>query len=217
MRCNPEHPQESPARAHQAADVARTPPSGRAGFTLIELLVVSLILALTVAAIGACLAGGLRVWDAARRFGAVESEGILALHAVSADLRNTFRFSAAGFEGGPDSVTFPALVRLQGLEDPELGTITYTFQRADGSLQRRTTLFKTAREETDIVAQNVVGFELIYIVDRDPGNPGVSAWNKGTTNLPDHVQVTLTVAEDASQAPFRLQQRVPLAAGGDAP
>ena len=88
----------------------------RRGFSLIELLVVTAILGVVIAAIAGSLAGGIKVWDAARNFNEGEAAAALALAELERDLVNSFDFFDLSFSGHKDGMAFPGVV-----SDPEHG------------------------------------------------------------------------------------------------
>lgn len=118
---------------------------GLRGLTLIELLVVTAIMGIVIAAIGACLAGGLRVWDAAQNFGSVESQAYFGLREWARDLRNTFPCNCEiAFKGELQTMSFPTMVTGVDDDDPgivEIGRVEYSFERSEGQLVRR--LYRT--------------------------------------------------------------------------
>ena len=82
----------------------------RKAFTLIELLVATSIVVVVAGVIGACLAGGIRTWDAARDFTVVEADALIDLEIMQRDLMNAIRFKGIGFKGSKTRMSFPALL-----------------------------------------------------------------------------------------------------------
>ncbi|MDA0577314.1 MAG: prepilin-type N-terminal cleavage/methylation domain-containing protein [Verrucomicrobia bacterium] len=163
----------------------------RAGFSLLELLVVTMIMAVVVSAIGFCLAGGLRVWDAAQHFGKAESGGLVAMESLCGDLRNTFAFQAIGFHGEPGLVAFPGFTtredRDAGLRR-DLSTVRYYVR--DGDLVRETVLYPAGARMAEHLASGVADLRFVY---QDSAGETVAA----TTNLPVWVDIALVLEAGA--------------------
>jgi hypothetical protein len=115
--CNPGN------REASTSVTATFAPSRRCGFTLIELLVVITTSIIVAAAVGACLAGGIRVWEAAQRFNRPESDAIVAMALLSTDLGSTFVFSGIPFDAQASRLSFPGIVEDD--DEGRLGAISY--------------------------------------------------------------------------------------------
>lgn len=191
--------------------------SGRHAFSLIELLVVTAILGLVVTAIGACLAGGFRLWDAAQHFGRGESEAYFALHVMSRDLRNTFPCNCGqSFNGQRHTVSFPALVAQTPGENPDqVGIVEYRFNRRERVLMRR--ILPEAEGQVileEIAMHDVEDFELLYREREIRGTVGPE--RDSTTNIPFSVDIRLTMDEDDDgKEVLELHRIVILQAGGE--
>ena len=177
--------------AVRAGDAARA----RSAFTLIELLVVAAILALVGAAIGACIAGGIRVWDRARTFHVAESEALLGLERFSSDVMNTFHFYAIPFEGATAELSLPALVVASegGVgEAGRVGTVRYYFDRGRGGLYRLSAVFPLSPPQRSAGAEEVVsGLSDLRLTYLDRRNGGwEDAW-QNRTNRPSGVRVEM--------------------------
>ncbi len=184
-------------------------------FSLIELLVVTAIMGLVVTAIGACLAGGFRLWDAAQHFGRGESDAYFALHVMSRDLRNTFPcYCNRSFDGTRNKVSFPAMVAGTPGEEPDsVGLIEYSFDTRERVLVRRTLKEQEGRAIIEEIAiSDVEDFTLIY---RDRAEDGsVGAERDSTTNIPFSVDIRLTLDEgDDGKEVLDLHRIVILSAG----
>jgi prepilin-type N-terminal cleavage/methylation domain-containing protein len=180
------------------------------GFTLIELLVVTLLMGLVITAIGACLGGGLRVWDAAQRFGTAESDGLVALETMCRDLRSTFTFAAIPFQCSETELTLAGLVH-----DPEsgrvgLGTIHYRCDGARRVLIREIGFYDDELKQVhrESLAGHVV--DLRFLV-----KPSESATQGGSTNLiPVRVDVALSLQSDDESPVEELTRSMSIVAGG---
>jgi len=172
------------------------------GFTLIELLVVTAIIGLVIAAIGACLAGGIRAWDAARRFNRVESEALLGLRVVERDIANTFLFLGIPFRGGADEVSFPILTTAPvggggSGEVRVLGTVRYRLDRAAEAVMREVSPYGTDEPEEDGSRERLISGvqDLRWQFYAPPANRGATgtwrdAWDS-RTNFPAAVRIEL--------------------------
>lgn len=185
-----------------------TPPTRgtrNAGFTLIEIAIVTLILGMVIAAVGACLNGGIRVWDMARVFGAAEIEGSLALEQVGRDLRSAFPFSAIEFRRAGDEVTFAGLVLEKDTRALRLGSIRYWLDRGNRALVREATVYPDGTPQPERLAAHVVDLRFAYPDEkRASGGAG--------TNLPRRVDVDLVMEGDPGQAPLVLSRAFTLPA-----
>jgi len=170
--------------------------SRKRGFTLIEVLVVTAILGIAISVIAACLAGGVRAWDAARSFNRLEAEALAGMTAIEKDLRNTFEFYAAPFSVEPSAMSFPGLAPLEESTLSRIGTIRYTWDPKGRRLLRVAWPFPgpeglgTGREA---LISNLDALSLEY------GSSGSSRdqtlWISETTNLPNAVRLRLWLSD----------------------
>lgn len=184
------------------------------GFSLIELLVVTAILGLVVTAIGACLAGGFRLWDAAQHFGRGESDAYYALHVMSRDLRNTFPcYCDRSFVGTQYKVSFPAMVAGTPGENPDrVGLIEYVYDQRERVLLRRLLSDSVSAPILEEVAtSDVDAFSLSYRERLEDGSIGGE--RDSTTNMPFSVDIRLTLGEHDREA-MELQRIVILGSAG---
>jgi len=181
------------------------------GFTLIELLVVIAIFAVVATAVGASLAGGIRAWDAARDFNAVETDALIDLDILQRDLANTFRFHDIEFAGSKTALTFPAHVRV---DDPHgdawnimcIGGVNYLYDKEERALFRRAQPYPFPEARPGELGEKAIGnldavtFEY-YRLAPQAGQPGAwePEWND-PTNFPARVRVNLVFGEDARPA-----------------
>ena len=182
-----------------------------AGFTLIELLIVTALLAVVIAVVGACLGGGIRVWDAARTFGRSEQDGLIAMETLCKDLRNAFPLQAIGFAGTPNTVAFPGVITTINREDgfrQELGRVRY---RINGeALVRETEVYPEGAKDSEGMVGNVVDLQFVYRADAE-------STMEGTTNLPRWVDVTLVLRDGEDGEEYTELKRTMAIASGGAP
>jgi prepilin-type N-terminal cleavage/methylation domain-containing protein len=192
------------------------PTANRGAFTLIEVMVVLLILGVTIAVIGACLAAGIRVWDSARTFGAVESDALLAIEQIGRDLRNTFEFNDIPFEGDERAVAFPGIVRTGAEGASRLGRIRYALDTAEHRLIRETAVYdgrgNLEKERREALAGGVRELALAYWQTPRDDSPAGTA-----TNLPAAVDITMTLITGPEEPEMPLTRTVRLPTGGGLP
>ncbi len=202
----------------------RANPGGRReAFTLIELLVVTAILGVVVGAVGACLAGGIRVWDVARRFNRHEADAFMGFQVMRRDLAQTLPFEAAPLEGGHDGVQFVAVTPVpdaEGLAEavPRLARIRYYLDRDRQAWCRAVAPFawggETAPEVVEILVSDVDDVALRYGAAAEDEAGSMTGWAddwNNPTNLPAVVEAELTAGGSLMTQWFL----VPLAGGGE--
>ena len=163
-------------------------------FTLIELLIVTAILGVVIGAIGACLAGGIRVWDSARTFNLLERDGSIGLAVMEKDLMNALPIHAIGFEGREDAVKFPAL--LTAGDDVQVGSVEYSFDEYDRALVRREWSYEGVEVRKERLMENVEDVAMTYF---RPPEGDEATWKERdapATNFPGKVEVALSLADD---------------------
>ena len=188
---------------HQAPGSSRR--SKQAGFTLIELLVVCAILAVVIAAIGACLAGGVRVWDTARRFHVGESEAILAMEHMSRDLGGTFVCPEITFHAERQEISFPGIVPGGDNKEGSLGTITYTFKQGQGTLTRESAVYPDGRVRSEVLLSNAQDLQC-------KAEPPQGVYGLANTGLPARVEIEIVILE--YDQIMKLSRTVSMPAGG---
>lgn len=182
-----------------------------AAFSLIELLVVTAIIGVVVAAIGACLAGGIRVWDSARTFNETEAETLVAFRLMRKDLANTFRFPGIPLTGDGEQLEMAGVQ----VSPPEpgadealtgrVGAIAYRWDRSGRTWLREWIPFAwdesdLRRTLTEVLVRDVRGVALQYAAAPEAGGGELrwaEAWSN-PTNLPVAVQVELSVGSRRS-------------------
>ena len=162
-------------------------------FSLIELLIVVSILAILVGVIGACLAGGLRVWESARDFNTLEKDAFIGLAIVEKDMMNMLPIKGIGFAGDASTVVFPAL--LQSSDGPMVGSIEYSFDAVEHALVRRELPRAGGDDTEERLIENVVSLNLTYS-SIESGVDGIKAWQDAgsrATNFPGKVTIALSM------------------------
>ncbi len=174
----------------------------RAGFTLIELLVATAILGGIIAVTGACLAGGMRLWETAHGYARGEPDIYFAMNWMRRDWANTFRFYAIQCKGAEDSVVFPGLaISVDGPAGDGTGIvrricqIKYFMDRPNSAFCRKQWFFPEP-EPGDVLSEKLVSdvdvVEFRYRRHPLSGPEGgwQEAWTDGS-NLPHEVRVRI--------------------------
>jgi len=170
-------------------------PHSLSAFTLIELLIVTAILAVVIGVIGACLAGGIRVWDSAQTFNTLERDAFVGLTLMEKDLMNALPIYAIGFDCQASSLKFPAL--LESDEVLEVGTVEYSLDESVRALKRREEAYPQGEEQAERLVENVEIMELAYfrLVSVEGQTVEWREIDAGATNFPDKVEITLALAD----------------------
>jgi len=193
-----------------AGDDCRAAPPGRSsrGFTLIELLIVAAVLAVVIGSIAACLAAGIRAWDAARNFGRTEAETAFGLSVLRRDLHNAVDFHAVSFRGEPDEVNFAALVRPPGGGPARIAAVGYRLDRGRQALVRSEEVFRGEEgEREEVVLSGVPELDFRYRAAGDD-SPG---WETSATSLPARVAVTLRLETGGAPREWLSEITIPVA------
>jgi len=178
-----------------------------------ELLVVTAILAVVAATIVACLAGGIRVWEEARRYETVDVRAMIAMRLVQKDIMSTVPFYAVRFEGRERAMRFPRLMRVlvedgQGVaEETRLGTVSYDFSGEDRALKRRSWPYPQLEpppHRSESVAERLRDMRIWYhaaVGGESVAGQWTDRW-EDPTNMPQRVRVDLTFAGDSGDRVF---------------
>lgn len=204
--------QDSRVSAPQSPRPAVSVCRRRCGFSLLELLVVVMIMAVAIAAVGASLAAGIRVWDVARHFGEAEAEALLAMEELARDLRSAVELDALPFAGQAQTVAFGGLIRRGDPPAARLGRIRYYRDAGENRLVRETTEWRGGTqfevEQREVRAGAVLGLTFAYSDTFGEPVEGLA------TNLPRRITVTLTLDPGEGQVPLELRQILRPAAEG---
>jgi len=191
-------------------------PQSRPGFTLLELLVVIAILGVVGAVVAACLAGGIRAWDRARKFSAGEPQALLGLTMIEKDLMNSFQYSGIRFDVSRLEVSFSGLVTGEsdgnGTER-KIGTIRYFV----GQDAKAKALFrqqwpypedKPSEEYAERIISGVKDMEFSCYCLPDPAE--TEGDNDKVTNFPDVVEIGLVLVEDLGSVDLKRTVLLPV-------
>ena len=185
------------------------------GFTLIELLVVTGILAVVIGAIGACLAGGIRVWDVARRFNRHEADGHIGFRLMRRDFGAVLPFEGAPFAGERDGCVFSAVTYVYpageaGEAVPRLARVRYFLDRDREAWCRAVAPFDwedVKQEAVEVLVSDVDAVTLRYGAPPDAVDGAAAGWSDdwaNPSNLPAVVEAELTIADDQMTQWFML-------------
>lgn len=199
-------------------------------FTLIELLVVTSIIAVVAGVIGACLAGGIRAWDAARDFTVVEADALIDIEIMQRDLMNAVRFRGIGFRGSKTRMSFPALLDGEELDAsmasdegdspvPRIGTISYVFDSEKSMLLKKTWIYpleESAAGNGRKMISNLRDVNLQFYQSAMEGEDQgvwVPSWDN-TTNHPVRVKIGLIFADGLQPKIITRTIILPMGGGG---
>ncbi len=152
----------------------------RAGFSLVELLIAAGIASLIAGGITLSLFSGIAAWRRIRQMQGLEVA--IALEQMASQFANSPSFAEIPFEGEPDRLAFPALVRLvdsEGVAAWTLGRRLYFLDEERQALCVRDETYGdflsgTSRLPLRCLAAGVRGIELEYL-RLDP-ELGTSTW-----------------------------------------
>lgn len=167
------------------------------GFTLVELLVVTLILGVVTAAIGACIAGGIRAWESVRNFNALELNVLPALEIFEKELRNSIEFFGIDFEGADQELKFAEIIRGSdaGSRLPRIGTVRYFFNATHGTVLRKAWAYpEDEPDKAEVMMSRISGMDLdyFYVMETPAGNVGEwDDFRERGTNLVHGVKIHL--------------------------
>jgi len=195
----------------------------RGAFTLIELLVVTAILGVVVAAVGACLAGGIRVWDVARQFNRYEADALIGFQVMRRDIGQAMPFEAAPLAGTYDGLEFTGVTAVPdaaGLDEAvlRLARVRYYLDYDRQAWCRAVAPFGWGEgrppEVVEVLISDVDTVALRYAAAPEDGeSSSASGWSdswENPTNLPAVVEAELSVGG----SPMTQWFLVTLAGGG---
>lgn len=179
---------------------------------MLELMVVAAILGIVIAAIGACLAAGMRVWDATRKYGSGEPQLVLACAMVEKDIVNAFPFHAISFSGMVDSVSMPTLLRTAGSgsepapqpEPARIGTVRYLWLRDRGAVGRKAWTYPSPEPPdtaSEVLAPSVTSLRFSYLAAGGAATAWRDTWTD-PSNMPYCVQFAAELSPDAGGCRF---------------
>ncbi len=162
-------------------------------------------MAVVVGAIGACLAGGIRVWDVARRFNRHEADALMGFQLMRRDMGRVLPFEAAPFRGTYDGMEFTAVSVVpdaEGLDEavPRLARIRYYHDDDRQAWCRAVAPFSVGEgqsaEVVEVLVSDVDEVVLRYAAAQEDGEDSTVGWSDewpNPTNLPAVVEAELTV------------------------
>lgn len=172
-------------------------------FTLIELLVVVSILAAVTAAVVACLAAGIRVWETASVVGVRERELFSAAEIVRKDLVNIATFPGIPFEGTVAMMRFHTKVAGVWQADESgpgdqwqnghLGEAVFQVDGNTGNfcrMRRRAVQGTEDWQDVEVLAGGIARVVFGYGVLKEGSVEWQDAW-KDSTNIPSAVKISL--------------------------
>ena len=184
------------------------------GFTLIEVLVVLAIVAVLGGAIVACVAGGIRVWDAARRFVTNESQALVGFELMQRDIMNMTVYGGYDVEGAARALTFPSvlsdppvwdtpdlLLNALAYDVPGFRVVEYSFSEANGTLSRKVKEllandeFGPAQEEVLCSGLSSVRFRYGSGSSAETPAKWDTSW-RNATNLPVGISIELEFSSE---------------------
>lgn len=179
-----------------------------AAFTLIELLVAIGILGVVAGVIAACLAGGIRVWDVARKFNMGEADACIGLIRFEKDLMNSFRFQGIDFKGMPREISFPGLIEYPRAGDgsgetvEEIVTVKYYVDETGRVLLRKAIFFRGGMEQqAEAIATGLQQATMKYYARgaEETGGGWMDEWPSNATNFPSAVRIELSFMKDGER------------------
>lgn len=109
------------------------------GFTLIETIITAAIFSIIALAVYSTFSQGVRLWQ--RLTQQTPAFGVnIVLEKMSADLRNSFKFSGIDFTGRGSDISFATLIVTSNSDKQKilsLGEVGYSFDSQAGSLNRQ--------------------------------------------------------------------------------
>jgi len=195
----------------------------RHAFTLFELLLVVSLLSITGLAIYNAISNGLRVWEYSQRFSAEEDVAIF-FERLTEDLRNTYSYSLIPFDGKPDKLVIPTVIRApidtgkkkdRGNTDmaEQMGAAQYFLQSGKKTIFRRQGVYGQALKqkfsEGRALAAPVARLQFSYIF-YDKGKQKIEKTSKG--KIPASVMVDVEFVEVTGQ-PRRIKRIIHIPIG----
>lgn len=180
-------------------------------FTLVELLLVTALLSATSLAVYHAIADGIRVWQYSRRFSAEEDVAVF-LEKLAEDLQNTYAYSLIKFDGKPDKIIIPTMIRAAadtgrkkdrntGDLTEQMGAVQYFLQSGKKTIFRRQAVYGQALKEkfseARALAAPVARLQFSYIFYKD-GEMKVDRTVKGS--IPVSVLVDVEFVEVTGKA-----------------
>lgn len=176
----------------------------RRAFTLIEMLIVASLLSITGLAVYHAIANGVRVWEYSRRYSSQEDIAIF-FEKITADLQNVYHSSLISFDGEPQMIFIPTIVRMpadQGSPDKgqmieQIGGAEYYLQTGRQTIYRRQRNYSQALKnkknvEARALAGSVTKLHFSYFVLE---NGELKLKKKLSDEIPASVQIEIDFVE----------------------
>lgn len=146
---------------------------------MIEIILVVSLVSLVGLAAFKTIANGLKIWEQSLQLG-VEEDVAIFLDKLTNDLKNSFHFSLLTFEGYPNLIAFPTIVRTRedrkkhyGREEyvDQLGKVEYYFDSLKKAIYQRQANYSQACEEEygkkRLLAKSIYSLEFTYHINLD--------------------------------------------------
>ncbi len=117
----------------------------RNGFTFIELNIVVILVAVMALTTYGAFAAGTRIWQRSRDF-LPQAGAHIFMDTLSADLRNSLRFSAIPWRGSSKDLSFAAFSYHAGAGTAGFGRVDYSFDGNEGVISRQYQAFPVAAD-----------------------------------------------------------------------
>jgi hypothetical protein len=185
--------------------------------------VVSAIVGIVMAVIGACLVGGIRVWDRAQTLAVIESDAEIGLRILEKDVMNTFPFYGSRFEGETAGLSFPALVTAGPAEpgdnskrvaETRMGNVKYRFDPRKKALFRQAHTYPEDNTEAGVSEKLLSHLEDVDVryyapATREKAGEWKESWTD-ETNFPSRVRIQLAFARGPETATITRTILVPM-------
>jgi len=204
----------SPPRGEGVAVEVPSPPRHTA-FTLIELLIITAILSVVIGVIGACLAGGIRVWDSARSFARVEKDAAYGLSILERDVANALPLPNLGFEGSETKMRFPIRIVADG--QPAMGDVIYAYDASAGALVRSVEPYRTGKDsrgpERLLTGVETAAFRYAALRKGDGGGRAWQSMGQSTTNFPGRIEIEMDLVDGEQRMVVRREMLLTMVIG----
>lgn len=200
-----------PAENHRRGLMAFT----ASGFTLAEMVLVISLMAMVGLCVYGTVINGLKIWQRATKL-SYEEDLAIALDKFDADLRNTFSFSKFTFEGEPEKIAFPTIIRTradkkgasrhEGYVD-QIGIVQYGLDPLKSGLVYKQANYGDALKgdftNERLLLTQIYAMKFTYYVHTDNQVLKKVRWDEG---IPSAVEVEIRILEQGGD--IRTVQRM---------